>query len=88
MKLCGKNECSVFIRTTEQLALGQLSPTYASGMFRNHNVTDLVRLLTADPHQRFSLLKKICNNDFLRECVMDKNHLNVRFIEYISIWIF
>lgn len=56
MNLSGKNENNLFIRTTEQLARGQLSPSEASEVFLKHNMTHLVRLLPADPHQRLSLL--------------------------------
>lgn len=56
MMLCHQNEVNIFVRTTELLALGHLSPAEASERFRKHNVTHLVRLLPADPHQRLSLL--------------------------------
>lgn len=57
MRLCHQNEVNIFVRTTELLALGHLSPAEASERFRKHNVTHLVRLLPADPHQRLSLLR-------------------------------
>ncbi|HDZ8013018.1 TPA: hypothetical protein RUS85_003650 [Citrobacter amalonaticus] len=51
-----KNQNSAFIRTTELLAYGRISPANASEEFIKNNVTHLVRLLPADPHQRLALL--------------------------------
>lgn len=56
MAVSGRSKRSTFIRTVESLAQGYLSPAEASGIFRKNDVTHLVRLLPADPHQRLTLL--------------------------------
>lgn len=60
MKDSDEIENRLFTRTTELLAHGCLSPAEASKLFRENNVTHLVRLLPADPHQRLSLMSQLC----------------------------
>ncbi|WP_042857922.1 hypothetical protein [Dickeya sp. NCPPB 3274] len=56
MKAFGKKETDAFIRTVSLLASGKITPLEASTEFKKHNVTSLVKLLPADPHQRINLL--------------------------------
>lgn len=57
MKNTENSQSNVFIRTTELLAYGRMSPAKASEAFIKNNVTHLVRLLPADPHQRLLLMR-------------------------------
>lgn len=59
MMAYNRSEISAFIRTVELLAHGHISPIEASGEFKKNNVTSLVRMLPADPHQRINLMRSL-----------------------------
>ncbi|EDX3117326.1 hypothetical protein AB1D72_003873 [Salmonella enterica subsp. enterica serovar Carswell] len=57
MKMLSNSEVNAFIRAVILLAGCRISPSEASRIFKQSNVTHLVRMLPADPHQRINLLR-------------------------------
>ncbi|EAO2687450.1 hypothetical protein E2X65_20360 [Salmonella enterica] len=57
LKNLDRRATNTFIRTVEFLAYGRISPVDASETFKQNDMTHLVRMLPADPHQRLTLLR-------------------------------
>ncbi|EOF6573149.1 hypothetical protein ACK1H1_003870 [Salmonella enterica] len=57
MKQLSNSDVNIFIRAVILLADSRISPAEASRIFKTNNLTHLVRMLPADPHQRIHLLR-------------------------------